>query len=104
MSGEEYASLGLGLGDGNGEDLSDGGKQGAKGGVPLSDGVGVPTRGNCHGAGEARRIMVWLLRIGGDEAGEHLVRCRQSTSRTSLSKALPSRSVLLAIRVEIRSA
>jgi len=104
MRGDEYASLGLGLGDGNGDDLSDGGKPGARGGVPPSDGVGVPTRGNCHGAGDARRMIVWLLRIGGDEAGELLVRCRQRTSRTSLSSVLPSRSVLLEIRAEMRSA
>ena len=74
------------------------------GGVPPSEGDGVPTRANCHGAGEARRITVWLWRMGGDEAGELFVRWRQSTSKTSFSRLVPSRSVLLEMRAEIRSA
>lgn len=31
---------------------------GAIGGVPPMLGVGVPTRANCHGAGEALRTIV----------------------------------------------
>lgn len=61
MSGDEYANLGLGLGEGKGLALpmNDGENPGgAIGGVPPMLGVGVPTRANCHGAGEALRTIV----------------------------------------------
>lgn len=106
MSGELYASLGLGLGDGKGDTRIDAGNAEPIGGVPLSDGVGVDTLGNCHGAGDDRRMMVWLLRKGGDDVGDPLLRWRHNTSRTSFSSAPPSSggSVLLAMSSEMRSA
>lgn len=104
ISGVEYASRGLGRGDGNGELRSDGGKAFGIGGVPLSDGVGVAIRVNCHGAGEGRRMMVWLFLTRGDEAGEVFVRCRHRTSITSFSRLLAVSDVLLAISDDMRSA
>lgn len=68
------------------------------------EGVGVLTRANCHGAGEALRMIVWVWRMGGEEVGEVLVRWRHKTSSTSFSRAVPSNEVLLRIRSEMRSA
>lgn len=62
------------------------------------------TRANCHGAGEALRMIVWVWRMGGEDVGEVLVRWRHNTSRTSFSRTVPSKEVLLRIRSEIRSA
>lgn len=100
-----YASRGLGRGEGNGDPRIEGGNPAPSGGVPPREGVGVDPLANCHRAGEALRTMVWVLRSG-DDAGDVLVRCRHSTSRTSFSSALPSNGgdAFCAMRSEMRSA
>lgn len=84
----------------------DWGNPGAIGGVPPSEGVGVDTRLNCHGAGDALLMIVWLLRMGGEDVGDVLLRCRQSTSKTSFSSALPSKcgDDFIAMSILMRSA
>jgi len=105
MAGLEKASLGEGRGDVKGEAVDDIARVndcgtnpgGARGLTPRrgEDDTGVPLlpRGIGHGAGDAARRRT-VCRIGGGELGfVEDSRYRHNTSRTALSRDLPTKVV-----------